>query len=656
MADGAYRPDIDGLRAIAVVGVLGYHAFPEPFKGTFTGVDIFFVISGFLITSIILSELRRGTFSFVDFYSRRIRRIFPALAVVLCATVAFGWYALTPYEYDQLGAHVAAGAGFVSNLLLWHESGYFDTESALKPLLHLWSLGIEEQYYLIWPLLLFLLRQHMDRILWLILAIAFFSFALNVALVSQRPEAAFYLPVTRFWELMLGGIAAYLHLHRAEHAGMTDRWRNVLAMLGIVLLILAFTLVRDGRGFPGWRALLPTFGTLFLIQAGPQAWINRRVLANRVMVYIGLISYPLYLWHWPILSYATNILGGLPPPEVRVGALALSGVLAWATYQLIEKPVRRWGRGPAAPRAAVTAATCVAALAGYGLLVANNYAQARSQTVPHLAEISAAYSDWNVLADGMIPGDIPEAVLFFGDSHMQQFLPRIKVLMQTRNTTRRTVLMRTRGGCAPIPGIERHGYQCAQFVDDTFALALEPRIRTVIISASWVGFTQRKDYYKAGDQDRTPLNLKKLSGDNAWVLKGFEAELSRLTAAGKHVVILLSSPFGDEFDPREMARRKGLDFHVEVPATAVPRSVLDSESAYIDDRIRQIGERSGTTVLSPLDSICRSGQCPVLDSDGKPVLRDDSHLRLSFVSRHFHDLDSYVLVTPDSTASATGTP
>jgi peptidoglycan/LPS O-acetylase OafA/YrhL len=646
-----YRRDIDGLRAVAILAVLAFHVFPTGFQGGFTGVDVFFVISGFLISGIILSELREGSFTFSDFYARRIRRIFPALALVLAATVTFGWWALTPYDYDQLGAHVAAGAGFIANIVLWQQSGYFDTDSALKPLLHLWSLGVEEQYYLIWPLLLFLLRRHMERIFWLILATAAGSFALNVMLVGRLPEAAFYLPVTRFWELMLGSIVAYLHLHRVQQgAVISDRWRDALAVAGVVLLVLAFTLVRDGRGFPGWRALLPTVGTVLLIQSGPQAWINRRILANRVLVYIGLISYPLYLWHWPILSFARNIHGGLPPVPMRIAALLVSVVLAWATFELLERPVRRMGRGPAGPRAAAVSAACVAALAGYGLLVFGNYTQARSSSVPHLAQISAAYSDWHVPAEGTIPGDTPETVLFFGDSHMQQFLPRIEALMHSRHAGRRTVIFRTRGGCAPFPGIDRPGYGCDKFVTATFALAHAPDIRTIVISASWVGFTDRADYYKSGELDSQPLKM--LTPATQWVLDGFEAEVIRLVAAGKQVVIVLSSPFGDEFDPRVMARRDGLNFGVVLPRTAVSRSVIDSQAAFIDDRMIQIAQRAHATVLDPVETLCTTQTCPVLDSGGNPIFRDYSHLRSSYVSLHFDAFDRYVLVDPHEATSA----
>jgi hypothetical protein len=495
--------------------------------------------------------------------------------------------------------------------------------------------------------LLVALRRHMERIFWLILGIAAASFALNIVLVGKNPEAAFYLPVTRFWELMLGSIAAWMQLHRAQRPEVPLWWRNLAALAGVVLLILAFVLVQDGRGFPGWWALLPTLGALLLIQSGPQAWINRRILANRAVVYIGLISYPLYLWHWPILSFARNVYGGFPPPGIRIGALVASVLLACATFEWVEKPIRRMARGPGAPRAAGLSAACVGALAVYGLLVFGNFAQARSSSVPHLAEISAAFSDWHFPGNATVPGDTQQAVLFFGDSHMQQFLPRIETLLRDKHARHRTVIFRTRGGCAPIPGIERLGYGCDRFVADTFALAQKPEIRTVVISASWAGFTGRKDYYKAGDAARQALQM--LTPQTEWVLAGFEAAVTQLVAAGKEVVIVLSSPFGDQFDPREMARRDGLQFHVVLPS-AVPRSAVDSERAFIDDRLIEIARRAQATVLDPLDTLCTARVCPVLDSAGKPLLKDNSHLRSSFVSSHFDAFDRYVVI--DAPANA----
>src|SRR5688572_242044 len=208
----SYRPDVDGLRAVAVLAVLAFHAFPNVAPGGFAGVDVFFVISGFLISGIILGDLERGRFSFADFYWRRIRRIFPALVLVLAGCLGLGWLVLLPHEYAQLGKHVVAGAGFIANLAFWHEAGYFDSSAELKPLLHLWSLGVEEQYYLVWPLALFLFRRWPRAMLGMIIGVGAVSFAANLWLVELRPNAAFYLPMTRFWELLVGSALAWFSI------------------------------------------------------------------------------------------------------------------------------------------------------------------------------------------------------------------------------------------------------------------------------------------------------------------------------------------------------------------------------------------------------------------------------------------------------------
>lgn len=201
-----YRADIDGLRAIAVLSVVIFHAFPKLLVGGFIGVDIFFVISGFLISTIIMGSLEQNSFSFIEFYSRRIKRIFPALLLVLIASFVFGWFMLLADEYKQLGKHIAGGAGFVSNFFFWNESGYFDNAAETKPLLHLWSLGIEEQFYIIWPLLLWLSWKNRFSLLTSTIIVIVISFALNVVKVQSDTTAAFYSPQTRFWELLAGSV------------------------------------------------------------------------------------------------------------------------------------------------------------------------------------------------------------------------------------------------------------------------------------------------------------------------------------------------------------------------------------------------------------------------------------------------------------------
>lgn len=354
-----YRADIDGLRAIAVLSVIGFHAFPKLFRGGFIGVDVFFVISGFLISTILFENLERESFSFIDFYKKRIKRIFPALLLVLSFCIVLGWFVLLPDEYTQLGKHIAGGAGFISNFLLWHESGYFDAAAETKPLLHLWSLGIEEQFYIIWPLLLWVTWKNRINLPAIIVIIALISFILNLKNVHSDAIAVFYSPQTRFWELLSGSLLAWLILNKQTFfAGLSQNsitWLNKIsfkklnanrATINHIMSMLGFLLIEYGiyqftkADFPGFWALIPTLGAVLIIFAGSQAWINRVILSNRILIWFGLISFPLYLWHWPLLAFARIIEDEKPNKKIRIAAVIISIALAWLTYRLIEKPIR----------------------------------------------------------------------------------------------------------------------------------------------------------------------------------------------------------------------------------------------------------------------------------------------------------------------------
>lgn len=355
-----YRPDIDGLRAVAVLAVVIFHAFPSSLKGGFIGVDIFFVISGFLISTIIYKGLQTGTFSFADFYSRRVRRIFPALLVVISATFAFGFFILSADEFSRLGKLVAAGVGFVANLVLWSEAGYFDAETATKPLLHLWSLGIEEQFYIIWPLLLLFAWKRKFKLLAVISVVLVLSFIFNILGIRNDPVATFYSPLTRMWELLFGSLLAWVMVFRKESFTCFNSkmniyfssmnfitktryerlFPNLLSTTGVILFLIGFLKISEESYFPGFWALMPTFGTVLIIMAGTEAWINKKILSNKVAVWFGLISYPLYLWHWPLLSYGRIFYDKTPPSGFRWVAILLSILLAWLTVKYIEKPLR----------------------------------------------------------------------------------------------------------------------------------------------------------------------------------------------------------------------------------------------------------------------------------------------------------------------------
>ena len=338
MTHPSYRPDIDGLRAIAVLSVVGFHAFG--IQAGFIGVDIFFVISGYLISFIVLSDLQKNQLSVLDFYRRRIRRIFPALLTVLLFCFVLAWFTLLADEFTALNKHIAAGLAFISNLVLLGESGYFDSASHNKILLHLWSLGIEEQFYIFWPLLLLIfwrLRLKLGMLLWTLLLC---SFLLNVALIYSYPSATFYLPFTRFWELLIGAALAYRITIQNKPVLLWGS-SNLNSWLGLALLIIANIFINDRSAFPGWWALLPTLGAALFISAGSSAWFNQYVLSNRVLVWFGLMSYPLYLWHWPLLTFARILDGGRQPSSlVRICMVLLAILLAWSTYRLIERPIR----------------------------------------------------------------------------------------------------------------------------------------------------------------------------------------------------------------------------------------------------------------------------------------------------------------------------
>ena len=349
-----YRADIDGLRAIAVLSVVVFHAFPGRLPGGFFGVDVFFVISGYLISQLILGDLARHSFAMAVFFQRRIIRIFPALIVVMLACLAFGWYILFADEYQQLGKHVTGGAGFVSNLLLLGESGYFDTSAETKPLLHLWSLGIEEQFYVVWPLLLVLVAPRRSWLLPVVLLAGLASFAINLHWLTVNPSAAYFLTVSRFWELMVGGLLAILV---QRHGRIARSFENLQSIAGVILLAAAFMLIDKNRTPAAWWdvSVLPVLGAALILSAGPGAWINRMVLSNRALVWVGLISYPLYLWHWPLLTFARIVESSKPSIPIRLTVVAISIVLAWLTYRLVERPLRN-----SQQRVATTVALCVA--------------------------------------------------------------------------------------------------------------------------------------------------------------------------------------------------------------------------------------------------------------------------------------------------------
>lgn len=638
-----YRPDIDGLRAVAVTSVLLFHAFPTCLSGGYVGVDIFFVISGYLISSILIKETREGTFSILQFYVRRARRLFPALLVVLTCSLLAGWFAFFPGEWRALGKHTLAGSVFLSNLALWQEAGYFDSSADLKPLLHLWSLAVEEQFYLLWPIVIFATNRG-SRTASLKYATAIgitLSLLASAFLTSRNPTLAFYFPLTRFWELLAGAWLATLGSKQPTNSALTGWVAHASSMVGLACLLVSMWTFTSSTLFPGYAAALPVVGAALLIQAGPAAAVNRVILSHPFAIKIGLISYPVYLWHWPILAFARIYFDNKElHPGFLGGLLLLSFILGWATYRHIERPFRS---GPARSKAqALREAKWLwiglLALGTFGTAIWRHGIPSHSEELPIVQKIDQVESDWEAIADQTWVGGKPGTVLFVGDSHMQHYAPRISEVMHTQSQNAHSVRLITLSGCAPVPGLNRDSVDCAHFTDQAFRAMEDPRVVTVVLAASWKGFSSRPDYYRTDDPQKQ--HLAPLADTSRWVLDNWSDRLRALRLAGKHIVVVLSSPRGPLVEPRHLVDR-GLWHWTPVTQNWRNYDALKSVVLDVDRRVATVAQQVGAEVVDPFTEFCHNEHCDISTPDGKPIFMDDSHIRASYAHDQIHYLDRF---------------
>src|SRR5882672_1067296 len=648
-AGPGYRRDIDGLRAVAVLLVLGYHAFPTEVRGGFVGVDIFFVISGFLISSILFRGLAENKFTFRGFYLRRIIRIFPALFVVLAACLAIGYVALLPEEYKALAKHTAAGAGFLSNIAFWKEAGYFDTLAETKPLLHLWSLGIEEQYYIFWPLLLWVSWKRRWEPLWVCLLVIVSSFVYGIVVIRSNPVAAFYSPFTRVWELACGAALARIS-ERSKGPGSASSKpiAAAAANFGAFLVLAAVVLLTPASKFPGWWALLPVAGTGMILAAGPDTWLNRRVLSLGPLVWIGTISYPLHLWHWPLLTFARIVHCGPPGPWIRGALLAASVVLAWLTFRVVETPIRF---GTLDKRKSARVLFAAVALIGLLAVVVHRLNGIPKRFHEAIPDVLARSPDWEYPSAEMKPrelegvtvdavgGDGP-LTLFFGDSNVQQYASRIGALLGRNSGPQRGAIFLTSAGDCPIDGVRRDDTGAETNLAAFLRLAESPKVDRVVIGAGWGGYFV-EDKVSYGLFNKTTYRLRGMPLETA---EGAAAAFDQLekTVAGmiakkKKVTLLLGIPSGNEFGRGALATRSlyligGAYRFYE----SVPKGPVEERLRFTSSRLREVARKTGASVIDPLDPLCPEGICPTTGH------RDQGHLRASFVRNSVTYLDPLV--------------
>lgn len=635
-----YRPDIDGMRALAILSVLIFHAYPSSLPGGFVGVDIFFVISGYLISSIIFRGLTLGTFSFFDFYARRVRRIFPAVTVVLLGSFVLGYFLLTPYALEELIEESPYAAFFLENWRLYVTTGgYWETATELKPFMHFWSLGVEEQYYIFYPLICFLLwKVSAKRFLTSLVLMLLVSLGLCLYDTANEPVRAFYSLHTRFWELLIGGVLAYIELKWPEYKkncvtiGGNEFINNALSILGLSLIVFAICVFEEGKDFPGWRALFPTVGSVLIIAAGTKASLNKYVFANKTAVFIGLISYPLYLWHWIFICIAKNNLAGdLPDGILMIGFIVASFLMAYLTYALVERPMR----SRKATWQLILILVLVLALISLGTKTLIR----KSQTLQNMLysglpiEVQETLRDLprseerdveceNLFGQGhsICRSTVKNPrILLFGDSHnhimwkalyRQENLPGFYIVGSGGSVIfdRATLI----GGDGK-PQIER--MERVSQVWDT--LRRNKEIDTVVLRGFWVGnlrsqLISEKHLNLSGEE-----LLKQLWRDT------FE----ELYSLNKHVILVLDN-IELSFNPLTKCspiQRINLSTNTEEKCSVRIEDIDQDQIKIREYLIQEAARWKNVKVFDSWEALCKNGFCN-MNINGKPMYRDENHL------------------------------
>ncbi len=601
----AFRADIEGLRAVAVLGVVVFHLAPDRLTGGFAGVDVFFVISGYLITRGIVERLRSGSFGFADFYARRIRRLLPAYLVMIAFVFAAAPFVQVPSEMEFLAASAAASILYVSNILFMFQDSYFSAELKSSPLLHTWSLSVEEQFYIVFPALLVGLFAFGRRLIVpLLLAIGAGSFALAVWLAATSDAFAFFLSPSRFWQFLFGGLLVFL-----PPLALGSSLRDGLTLTGLGLIAATFVLAGAGTAFPLVAALPPTLGAALVIAAGlgGQGRVSAALLGNRAARHLGAISYSLYLWHWPIIVFYGLRYGPTGLAE-KLALLALCLVVATASLRLVEDPFRRY---PLARRprlfAGAAAASVLVLLAG-GLTVLRDgfpgrFAPSELTTLEHAAAAADATGDGPLCflqtsehksADlfdeaACLPDrDAGMRVALLGDSHSDMYADAMQDLWPEAEIARIHA-----SGCRPL--VEARGNEtCEELMDRAFTSYLpQGDFDYVVLAGRW-----RRE--ETPDLLRTVEALRPLETDIVVLgpVVEYEADVPRLIAFG------LVSPDG----------RGSADWSRAADKQALDRQMAEALAG------------TGAEYHSVTKALCRGGPCQVLAGPGVPMQFDYGHL------------------------------
>jgi len=631
-----FRKDINGLRALAVIAVVLFHFDASLLSGGFAGVDVFFVISGFLMTSIIVTSIEKNNFSVIGFYRARGRRIIPALAVLCLSLLVFSWFFLPPIDYHLLAKHSLSSITFLSNMVFWQEAGYFDAASHEKWLLHTWSLSVEWQFYIIYPLVILACVKLFGHksLRWIILIGTLLGLALSAYASVKWPSLAFYSLPTRAWEMMLGGLAFLFPWQ------LSFKNKRIVELLGIILILLSYFTLTGNDVWPGYLALIPTLGTYLVIVAATE---HSFITGNSVAQWLGKISYSLYLWHWPVVV-AIGYFAFDTAYTLWLG-IALCLVFASLSFYLIEKNTFKAGQRLSKKITHVfiyRGAFILSCLLAVGVFVEQGvYSRKQDQSLYYHA--LEAQGDWNYPAANYnveltkirrIASNSEKKTLFLGDSLIEQYYPRMNELITNEPSLNETWFL-THGGCFPIKAIISFKRDCKN-INYVETVLENVNFETIVVGGDWWQRFQIDEWHVNSGTDLVTLNTPQ-GEEIAFSL--INDLFSSLKVNSKQVFVVLPLPTGKLYDYKYVARQGFINARY---AKSYEKKYFKNKYANFTEQISRLAKKHDIKVIDPLDALCDAQLCNTADVNGVPIYKDAKHIRASYMRKHVSFLDDMV--------------
>ena len=649
-----YRLDLNALRAIAVAGVVAFHLKINALAGGFAGVDVFFVLSGFLMTKIIADGIETGKFSFMRFYAARVRRIVPGLLATCLAVLTFGYFWVDPIKYEEMAKSVVVSILFVSNIQLWKQVGYFDISANEKWLLHTWSLSVEWQFYLLYPLFMYLLYRFFRtrrRVGAAILVAIVLSFGLSVLLAGVRPASAFFLLPARAWEMLAGGMFALWPVE------LPRRFRRPLGLVGLGLIVASFIVFDSLTPWPSFGCVLPVAGTAMIIAARDESFPLYR---NGAVTWIGLWSYGIYLAHWPVIVGVEYL--GLPEPALTsfclIAAIMAGCAIGTRVTAALAFGSLREGKISAYARVAFGATFLLVGSSAAGIAFTNGGEWRQPENREIFRASRLAMRDWDYpsgtcnglsFSEELRPCHVGSMsgrrTLIVGDSFAQQLFSRAREISENDPTRGFTFV--TSAGCPPILNINRAGagFRCDKFIEKALKYAESSDFDHIMIVSMWYNYFSSDAKNVCFVVTNSCVTAK--DGVEAASLLGnaldtTELRLRRIRTGGKSLTVVLPFPYSKVDVPSVLVKNTFLG-RAAPGAGDIDIDVLFEDYGTIRAKLKGLADSVGATLLDPMEFLCTARHCPTLDSKGIPYYRDSSHLRSSTIkSERFVFLDKFM--------------